>query len=240
MSNNLYIQREFANKPEGLALRKFLHSYGESECFKDDFAVPYGSVEWMLEKFPKLKEIKFNPYYIEWCGGITRNIKRFSIKRNYGLINEGEGARVLFSAYDEDDILFLKPIIPKEFVSRPYHRCEECPKSFYYSRYTEFNHEWRAYISNGEVLGVYWYRGITEAFEEVKPDFAAIFPDFPKEGVYAIDFGITKNNKGGWGYDIVEMHLPYSIGWYGKQDESEVFFKFCLEGWKWMKEKYEL
>lgn len=235
--HKLIVQSQYYLKPEGLALQA--GAVGVLKSMQDGpltgmelqyitnatgFTVPFGTVEWMLQKYPALAKLNTNPYV---AGKLVPN-------RAYGHQEPGKSTVGIFTNTNSS-IIFIKPILPKAFISRPYHKAEKLPTAFYWSSYTEFTHEWRAYIVNGRVVGTAWYRGVTDAFYELKPDFAAIFPNYPVEGVYAIDFGIT--HRGGKPeFDIIEIHLPYSIGNYLEKDDTGVYADFCISGWKWLQQ----
>ena len=101
------------------------------------------------------------------------------------------------------------------------------PHGFYaVSEVVTFVQEWRYYVSNGTVVAAGWYDGDNE--DEPAPDLAI---EWPAEFCGAVDFGRLDTGE----IALVESHHPYACGWYGENDQSEVFLKWLIDGWESLK-----
>lgn len=99
--------------------------------------------------------------------------------------------------------------------------------------------EWRLYVSNGQVLYFCDYSPKNQQHEDVKNDFfklklttyiCEIISYIPKNWSGTIDIMDTEE----FGFDICECHHPYSIGWYGENKDSEIYYDFLKYGWKYL------
>jgi len=110
-------------------------------------------------------------------------------------------------------------------TSGPYSKKKKPP--FWYSEIVSFKNEWRYYISNGKNLGGWWYQG--EAEEMLSPNLNISI----KDGFCGtLDFGMTNKNE----FALVEAHPPYACGWYGSQDEVEIYLQWMINGWEYLNE----
>lgn len=128
--------------------------------------------------------------------------------------------------------IFIKPFDkPKRFQARVTYgnyRGKKKPP-FWCSELVCFTNEWRYYIANEEVLYVGWYDGID--CEAIAPKFEDLNITLPKGWCGAIDIGYLQDGT----IELVECGEPYSIGWYGDMMDGDIYLKFIVEGWKWMK-----
>ena len=96
--------------------------------------------------------------------------------------------------------------------------------NFWCSEVVNFENEWRYYISNSKVVAAEWYKGNNEQLEA--PKLNIVFPD---NYCAAIDFGILDNGN----LALVEAHLPYACGWYGKN--YNIYAEWIINGWNYIK-----
>jgi len=95
---------------------------------------------------------------------------------------------------------------------------------FIYSDIVYFQNEWRYYISNGINFGGFWYFGEDEDLKAPELDF-----EIPQNFTGTIDLG-TINNK----LALVECHPPYACGWYGSQENIQIYLQWIIDGWEYM------
>jgi len=99
------------------------------------------------------------------------------------------------------------------------------------SEVVHFIDEWRYYILNGEVVFANWYIGEDNIEKEAPP-----FPITLDKSIYGtIDMGMTIDNK----FLLVEVHEPFSCGWYGKMthENCEIYAKWLAYGYDYLKRK---
>jgi len=122
-----------------------------------------------------------------------------------------------------DTPLFYKPAdVPKRFASA----LMDVPPSGLWvaSEPVEFTSEFRAYVVNGEVLGIFCYSDFDNTT-------VPAFPwQIPKSITAAIDFGVT---SGGLVLPV-EVNDPYAIGWYGTLSQYRIYADFIIAGWGFM------
>jgi len=102
---------------------------------------------------------------------------------------------------------------------------DECP--ILVSEVVDFITEYRCYVCEGELLGIYWYLGDFRVFPDVKVIDEAI-AEYTKAGApagYSIDFGVTNDGR----TLLVECNDGWSLGNYGLEPS-----KYCrLLGRRW-------
>ena len=92
-----------------------------------------------------------------------------------------------------------------------------------------FINEWRYYVAEGKVLTGEWYMG-----DEVNtPDAPELNIQFPEGYCAAVDFGMLTTGE----MALVEAHLPYACGWYGKN--YELYVEWIVKGWEYIIAKGE-
>lgn len=96
--------------------------------------------------------------------------------------------------------------------------------NFWCSEVVNFLNEWRYYISNGKIVAAEWYKGNNDELEA--PNLNIIFPD---NYCAAIDFGVLDNGN----LALIEAHLPYACGWYGKN--YKIYTEWLIDGWDYLK-----
>jgi len=167
--------------------------------------VPSGSVEF-CEKiigYPKKPD-----YYPEW---LSEYLFRKVWKSNEWIVGEK---------------YFVKPLDRHKrftgFITKGTYSKKKRPP-FWYSEIISFVDEWRYYISNGYNLGGWWYQGQNEDMEA--PELNCYIPE---NFCGTLDFGITSNGD----FALVEAHPPYACGWYGSQNEIEIYLKWIINGWE--------
>ena len=119
--------------------------------------------------------------------------------------------------------LFYKPAdVPKRFTGGV---METEPGGIWIaSEIVTFIQEWRAYVINGFVRGVFCY-------SDFEQDYAPDFPwAIPGNVTAAIDFGITPDGR----ILPVEVNDPYAIGWYGRLSQYQLYADFVTAGWESM------
>lgn len=99
---------------------------------------------------------------------------------------------------------------------------------FWYSEIVGFVNEWRYYISRGKNLGGWWYQGSHE--DLIAPELKI---DIPDNFYGTLDFGSTSFGK----LALVEVHPPYACGWYGSQNEIEIYLQWLIDGWEYLNDK---
>lgn len=99
---------------------------------------------------------------------------------------------------------------------------------FWCSEIVDFKHEWRYYISYGEIIGGYWYQGKNEEDQKEAPDLKI---NYPIDWCGTADFGELTDGT----IELIECHPPMACGWYGKRHEE--YAKFLTLGWQWLKNK---
>ena len=103
---------------------------------------------------------------------------------------------------------------------------------YWCSEIVDFKNEWRYYISKGEVLYSAWYAGHTD--EDVPAPELNI--QWPEDWVGSADFGETSDR----GICLVESHEPFSVGWYGTLTNYNIYAKWIIDGYEYLKDKYDL
>jgi hypothetical protein len=88
----------------------------------------------------------------------------------------------------------------------------------------EFMSEFRAYVVNGKVLGVFCYSDFDNTDVPVFPWL------IPNSITAAIDFGISSKGL----VLPVEVNDPYAIGWYGTLSQYRIYADFIIAGWSFM------
>ena len=96
---------------------------------------------------------------------------------------------------------------------------------FWCSEVVNFLNEWRYYIANGKVIAAEWYNGNNE--DLVAP---TINLELPLDYCAALDFGVLDNGN----VALVEAHLPYACGWYGKYSDFRVYAEWLISGWNYL------
>lgn len=96
---------------------------------------------------------------------------------------------------------------------------------FVYSEIISFVNEWRYYVSAGKNKGGWWYCGNDE--DKPAPDLNI---DIPDDYFGALDMGETSTGL----FALVESQHPFACGWYGSQQEVEVYMQWLIDGWEYM------
>lgn len=128
--------------------------------------------------------------------------------------------------------VFIKPSdISKRFSGRITNGKYKGKKKGPYicSEIVNFVDEWRYYVVNGEVVFANQYIGKNETEKE-----APIFPiSLDKSLCATIDMGITNDGR----FLLIEVHEPYSCGWYGKMtpQNCEIYAKWLAYGYDYLK-----
>jgi len=119
--------------------------------------------------------------------------------------------------------LFYKPAdIPKRFASEIL--SEPAPWPWVASEILDFVAEWRAYVVDGQILGIFCY-------SDFERDYSPAFPwTIPETITAAIDFGLNVDGR----FLLVEVNDPYAIGWYGKLSQYQIYADFIVAGWQSM------
>ncbi|MCK9154780.1 MAG: ATP-grasp domain-containing protein [Paludibacteraceae bacterium] len=108
------------------------------------------------------------------------------------------------------------------FVKEKGKLIKECLADEYWiSDIVSFQQEWRYYVAKGNILETGWYQGEDE--EEPAPKLEI---DIPQDVYGALDIGRLSNGN----LELVEFHHPYSIGWYGRNDNA--YAEFLIKGWE--------
>jgi hypothetical protein len=94
-----------------------------------------------------------------------------------------------------------------------------------------FIDEYRYYIINGKVLYAAWYIGNTHE-DKAAPELDIQFPSYY---CGAVDFGMTTDR----GLALIEAHHPFACGWYGTLTNYEIYGKFIVEGYEYLRSIYE-
>jgi hypothetical protein len=99
---------------------------------------------------------------------------------------------------------------------------------FQVSEEIDFVSEWRAFVFNGELVGLQWYSGDFTRFPPIDAirDAMRYFKSAPV--AYTLDVGMMPIGK----WTIVEVHDFFSCGLYGFADHTKLPFMF----WRWWKE----
>lgn len=103
------------------------------------------------------------------------------------------------------------------------------------SERVRFVDEWRYYVANGKVLCSWWYKGDDDDCDKC-PNGPELPFDIPAEFCGAIDMGLRVNGE----LALVEVQHPYAIGWYGEMSQSDLYFKFMLEGAKFLSDRKKI
>lgn len=168
--------------------------------------MPVGSVEW-CEKFISPEKTVPN-YYPEFLSSYLHR-------------------KIWYTETWPKDKVFIKPADHfKKFTGFVIDENSKKRRGkFWCSEVVNFLNEWRYYISNGKVVAAEWYKGCDE--ESVAPiiDFK-----LPLDYCAALDFGILDNGK----IALVEAHLPYACGWYGKYTDYRIYAEWLINGWNYL------
>jgi hypothetical protein len=182
----------------------------------DNF-VPSGSVEWCLKQLGK--EI-IPDYYPDW---LSSYFNRKVWKEDKWPIDK----KVFIKPSDK-----YKRFTGKAIFVGSYKGKKRGP--YWCSEIVSFENEWRYYISNGKVLCGEWYWG-DEINTPKAPNIDHIH--IPIEFCGTLDFGMMKVNETiPYKFTLIEVHHPFSCGWYGKQEDDYIYFQWLVDGWKYMKE----
>lgn len=100
---------------------------------------------------------------------------------------------------------------------------------FYISDPVTFVDEWRHYCANGISLMSWWYQGSEETCDK-DPHGPPLPFDLPAGFSGAVDIGRLDDGR----IALVEVQHPYAIGWYGETSQSQSYFDFLLNGWKYL------
>lgn len=166
--------------------------------------IPIGSVEWCEEFLPKNNTIP--DYYPKFLSSyLCRKVWR---------TNEWPKNRVFIKPADH----FKKFT---GFISEG--EIKGCDGEFWCSDVVNFLNEWRYYISNGKILAAEWYNGIDDEVEAPLIDIK-----FSSNYCAAIDFGMLDTGQ----IALVEAHLPYACGWYGKN--YKIYAEWVVSGWNYL------
>lgn len=128
--------------------------------------------------------------------------------------------------------LFVKPAdLAKRFLPRitvgTYRGKKKGP--YWVSEKVTFVNEWRYYFVNGQQVYAGWYDGNND--DEPAPVIYVHHSPAPEGWCGVLDLGYLDNGL----LSLVEAGEPYSVGWYGKLAEGEIYANFLSEGWKYMK-----
>lgn len=86
---------------------------------------------------------------------------------------------------------------------------DECPVLV--SEVIDIVTEYRCYVHNGKLVGIYWYQGDFRIFPDIKVIDAAIAEYTSAPMGYGIDFGVTKDGR----TILIEANDGWSLGNYG-------------------------
>ena len=104
---------------------------------------------------------------------------------------------------------------------------------FWCSEIVSFVDEWRYYVANGKLLGAHWYTG--KGADLPQPPVApAIDVEYPQGWCGTVDLGTLPDGRA----ELVEAHPPFSVGWYGSDEEE--FARFTVAGWRWLMERRDM
>lgn len=175
--------------------------------------IPSGTVNWITEALgvESIKPNYFPDFLKDW---VKRNIweeEKWPLKK-----------------------VFIKPADKhKRFTgfitSGTYSKKKRGP--FICSDIVHFKNEWRYYISNGKVLGAYWYYGDSD----IEIPAPKLNIEYPNDWCGTADFGELNNGD----IALIECHPPFACGWYGGYSKAEEYAEFLTLGWQWLKEKYK-
>ena len=127
--------------------------------------------------------------------------------------------------------IFIKPYdIPKRFFPRittgTYKGKKKGP--YWCSEVVNFVNEWRYYVVNGTIIYAGWYQGHDD--DQPPPQLNV---DIPLGWCGCLDMGYLSTGE----FALVEAGEPYSIGWYGRLTEGDIYSHFLNEGWNYLKER---
>ena len=139
-------------------------------------------------------------------------------------------------------MIFVKPIPAdgKLFVGTPFRTFRDTIPTAHIpqnhpvvlAEIVDFISEYRAFVSDGEILGLRHYKGDFRIFPDPKIIDAAIAAYRPSPVAYAIDFGITKEGR----TLLVETNEAFSLGCYGL---TPLLYSTLLERrWEELKSKH--
>ena len=102
---------------------------------------------------------------------------------------------------------------------------------YWCSDIVDFKNEWRYYVSHGQVVHAGWYQGhVDQDVEAPKLDI-----EWPTDWVGSADFGETTDR----GLALIEAHEPFATGWYGTLTNYNIYGKWIVDGWEYMRSKFE-
>ena len=127
--------------------------------------------------------------------------------------------------------VFAKPInkykgADHNTTGRIFEEYEFVPKTHLISNVVNFWKEARYYVADGNILAIHEYP-VNE--QVVNTDF---WPkvDFPEGFCGAVDFGYLEDGR----FALVESQHPYACGWYGTEEEADIYALWLQIGWDWM------
>lgn len=99
---------------------------------------------------------------------------------------------------------------------------------FYLSTVVRFVREWRLYVADGEVWAGGQYQGTSARCPDIPPSV-----QIPSGWCGTIDIGELATGE----LALVECHHPYACGWYGENEEQNLYVDWMIAGWDWMKQQ---
>lgn len=118
-------------------------------------------------------------------------------------------------------MIFVKPVAAdrKLFVGSPFRTFRDTIRAAHIphdrpvvlSEIVDFVSEYRAFVLDGEILGLRHYKGDFRIFPDPGIIDAAIEACLPSPAAYGIDFGVTKEGR----TLLVETNEAFSLGCYG-------------------------
>ena len=120
---------------------------------------------------------------------------------------------------------FVGGIIKEDWSKKMFFNnvADDCPVLV--SEVIDIDSEYRGYVHNGKLVGLYWYAGDFRIFPDVKVIDAAI-ADYPSGPAgYSIDFGITADGR----TVLIELNDGWSLGNYGL--EPSKYANLLLARW---------
>jgi hypothetical protein len=125
----------------------------------------------------------------------------------------------------EKDIDNKKFVKSNDYLKSFAEICKTAPKGNYQiSDIINIESEWRAFVYNGELVGLQNYSGEFDIFPDVNKIKAMIDTYKLQPIAFTIDVGISDNNT-----VIIEVHDFYSCGLYGFSDHR--FLPFMFSKW---------
>ena len=214
---NFALQKRYGEKEEKTlhlyAIQKELikiHYFDKPEQVPTDF-IPAGKIDWVTGVLGHIPIPDYYPTFLQHL--LYRKVWRadsWPLQRD----------------------IFIKPFDkPKRFQAKittgTYKGKKKGP--YWCSEKVVFNNEWRHYVVNGRIVYIGWYDGNDD--DAVPPLFDESI--IPSDWCGVIDMGMLSTGE----FALVEAAEPYSIGWYGKLSEGEIYANFLIEGWKYLRKK---